>query len=82
MAPRRKVPGERLSPEEAEIVNINFVSQVEQFRFHYQCHSCLHNDPEAQKCSMRYPRANPGPEEHRCRGDEGELLFCKYFELR
>ena len=82
MSPRRKVPGDRLPPEKAAIANRRFVEEVQLYCFQYQCHSCLHNDPEDESCSMRYPRANPGPEEHRCRGEEGELLFCKYFELR
>ena len=82
MSPRRKIPGARLPPEEAKLANERFVQEVLATRFQYQCHVCLHNDPEDERCSMRYPRANPGSGEHRCRGDEGELLFCKYFELR
>jgi len=81
MRNNRKVPGGRVSQEEAEHINYVFNVEVAAFDFQYQCQDCLHDNPEDEVCSMKYPRGSIGQGGHRVRGEAGELLFCKYFEL-
>ncbi len=78
----RPRPGGPIPLQEVEAVNERFCRERESFNLSYRCEDCEHYDDDKEDCSMHYPTEAFGPGPHRCRGERGELVFCKYFEVR
>lgn len=68
--------------EEIPAVNARFSQEQSTYNLSYRCKDCQHHDPDLDRCSMRYPKEHFGTGPDICRGARGQLLFCKYFELR
>lgn len=65
------------SPDEATAL---FCREADGFRFHYRCRSCAHVERSSSTCSLGYPNGYLlGP--RRVIQPDGNLTFCKYFEL-
>ena len=63
-----------------EAVNEAFRDEVATFGFHYRCGSCVHVHRGTRSCSLGYPNGfllGPRTVIHA----DGNLTFCKYFEL-
>lgn len=62
------------------VANQQFIQEVEAVGFHFRCGSCAHVQRTAATCSLGFPN-------HFLRGEvvalqaDGEMAFCKYFEL-
>ncbi len=58
-----------------------FREQVKRFNLVYDCRECVHLNDQTRLCSMAYPNdmiwraAQTGSP-----FDDGDLVFCKYFE--
>jgi hypothetical protein len=72
-----------LSPEDIEAINAHFRAQARALNLHYDCRHCLHLDTGNNQCSMEYPNdmlLNAAVETVALE-DNGNLVFCKYFEV-
>jgi hypothetical protein len=73
----------RATPEDLEHLdeaNERFVEESSRFAFQYRCESCAHIKPSSEACSLGYPNHFlVGPV--RAIEPDGNLTFCKYFEL-
>jgi len=76
-----QIAGGRIPAEEVPEVNERFREQQRELNFNYRCDACLHHDPERHLCSLGFPTEVFGDGPHRCRTEDGSLVFCKYFEL-
>ena len=76
-----KIAGGPIDPEEVPKANAEFQKQQKEYDFRYRCNDCLHYAPDDDLCSLGYPTQHYGAGPHRCRTENGELVFCKYFEL-
>jgi hypothetical protein len=66
--------------EHLDETNERFAEQSRRFAFQYRCESCAHLQPASQACSLGYPNHYlVGPV--RAIEPDGNLTFCKYFEL-
>jgi len=73
----------RATPEDLhrlDAANRAFVEECSRFRFHYRCDSCAHFAPSTQACSLGYPNHYLVGKARAIEAD-GNLTFCKYFEL-
>ena len=68
---------DRMDPRAA---NARFRSEAERYRFHFRCSSCAHVEHATGNCSLGYPNHYLRGE-HRAITADGELTFCKFFEL-
>ncbi len=60
--------------------NAAFRAEVERVGFHFRCGSCTHVHRGTAMCSMGYPNGYLRGEVVAIQPD-GNLAFCKYFEL-
>ena len=60
--------------------NDGFRAEVARFGFHFRCGSCAHVDRASATCSLGYPNGYLRGEVRAIQAD-GNLAFCKYFEL-
>lgn len=70
-------------PEDAEHLdetNERFVSEIARFAFKYRCVDCAHLEHSTDACSLGYPNHYLTGEQVAIQAD-GNLTFCKYFEL-
>ncbi len=63
-----------------EQANERFSEESRRFRFRYRCESCAHISPATEACSLGYPNHFLVGEIRAIEAD-GNLSFCKYFEL-
>ncbi len=63
-----------------ETTNAIFREEVDRFRLHYRCGSCAHVQRATMMCSMGYPNDFMLGRVNLVHAD-GNLTFCKYFEL-
>lgn len=60
--------------------NERFLEDVSDYQLRYRCESCAHLDAPSAVCSLGYPNDTlVGPV--RAISADGNLTFCKYFEL-
>ncbi len=60
-------------------LNQEFLDELRRFNLCYHCEHCVHFDPETSACVHGYPTRD-----HRSSSEaegQGELVFCKEFEL-
>ena len=73
----------RATPEDLRDMNEandRFVAEVQSFSLRYRCESCAHIQVSNNACSLGYPNETlVGPV--RAIAADGNLTFCKYFEL-
>ena len=81
MTGETKRAGDPVEPADVPEINARFQEQQKEFDFRYRCGDCINYANDADLCTFGFPtqRYSGGP--HRCRTNEGELVFCKYFEL-
>ena len=74
--------GALLSPEEIEEVNLTFAKEVKEYNFSYDCHQCVHIDPDDMACHMEYPNHQllRMAAKNWAMNEKGAIEFCKYFE--
>ena len=66
--------------ENVDLANKRFSEESRRYAFHYRCESCAHVQPSSSSCSLGYPNHFlVGPV--RAIEADGNLSFCKYFEL-
>jgi hypothetical protein len=73
--------GGRIPGDQVDKVNARFRQQQSDLNLQYRCDACLHHDPDNHSCSLGFPTEVFGDGPHRCRTEDGALVFCKYFEL-
>ncbi len=66
--------------DDVDACNQAFRAEIQAYRFHFRCGSCVHVHRGTRSCSLGYPNAFLlGPEA--VIQPDGNLSFCKYFEL-
>ena len=68
------------TPQEQAETNERFQQETTRFRFHYRCDACAHIHRATKQCSMGYPNDFMLNAVVAIQPD-GNLTFCKYFEL-
>ncbi|MCB9729297.1 MAG: hypothetical protein H6744_16060 [Deltaproteobacteria bacterium] len=63
-----------------EAVNARFREEARRFGLRYRCSSCAHVDARLGDCSLGYPNDTLRGAVRALEPD-GQLTFCKYFEL-
>lgn len=63
-----------------EAANDEFRAEQVKFDFRYRCEDCEHYAVPTDACSLGFPVELFGRGDHRCRLDDGRLVFCKYYE--
>jgi hypothetical protein len=73
----------RVEPGEVAGRNRHFRLQADTFNLHFSCRNCVHLDPDNRLCSLEYPNEElkQAAEQGWALTDEGDLVFCKYFEV-
>lgn len=71
------------SLEEIAALNARFREQQRDVNLSYYCIDCAHLVEESGLCSLAFPNADvwAAAAEGRVLTDEGDLGFCKYFEV-
>lgn len=72
----------RLSPEQVDAENERFRAEQQKYDLRYRCQDCLHFSEAEDRCSLGFFKSHFGDGPHRCRTEDGALVFCKYFELQ
>ena len=69
--------------EEIAALNARFMDQQVALNLAYYCVDCAHLDADTGLCSLEFPNADvwKAASEGRVLTDEGDLGFCKYFEV-
>lgn len=70
-----------IPPESVPAENEAFRAERDAYDLRYRCEDCGHFAPEANRCSLGFETHLFGDGPHRCRLDDGRLVFCKYFEI-
>jgi hypothetical protein len=70
------------SPEAIAQLNASFAEQVTAFNLIYDCAECVHVNIENRECSLAYPNNElwEAAAEKKALNENGDLVFCKYFE--
>jgi hypothetical protein len=66
--------------QDLDLTNEAFQRECTRTNFHFRCASCAHVMREDQTCSLGYPNAFL-LDTQRAVTPDGNLTFCKYFEL-
>ncbi len=77
---KNRKPADRTSAE-LHGNNLRFHSEAMHFNLRYRCSDCLFSHPEGGECTLDYPEEDLRGEEHKAWSADGELVFCKDFEL-
>ena len=82
-SPDARALAAQLTFEDVEVLNIDFTLQVREFNLHYDCRHCVHLDEPTSTCSMDYPNQTllDAAEAGVALTEDGNLVFCKYFEV-
>ncbi len=72
--------GERPSREAIRARNAQFREEALRFGLVYRCGDCAHVAVTTGACSLGYPNARLRHSENAVE-DDGEFMFCKYFEF-
>ena len=73
----------RVEPGEVAERNRHFRQQANSFNLFFSCQNCVHMNPTNQRCSLEYPNDDLrlAAEQGWALTDDGDILFCKYFEV-
>jgi len=74
---------DRMGAQGIAELNSRFRDQRETLNFHYTCRHCTHLSEETELCSLEYPNEElkQADEGGWALNDQGDIVFCKYFEL-
>ena len=73
----------RVEPGEVAERNQHFREQAAAYNLHFSCADCVHVNMDNRRCSLEYPNEElwEAAEQGWALTDEGDILFCKYFEV-
>jgi len=73
----------RVEPGEVAERNRHFRQQADRFNLYFSCRNCVHINADNQLCSLEYPNEDlkQAADQRWALTDEGDILFCKYFEV-
>lgn len=70
-----------MNEDERDEVNSRFREEAARYDLRFRCEDCDHFAPRTGRCSLEFL---PGPlctPDVRALDEDGEAVFCKYFEL-